>query len=148
MELKDILSLRRTRCKLKATSKKKALEEIASIISSEFPQLLENDIFEHLIDREKKGSTAIGHGIAIPHCRMKNCHQVLGGLFHLDQSIDFNALDGESVNLLFVLIVPEDEANKHLETLAVLSRKLDSETFRKELLSAESDLSLFHHATA
>ncbi|MDH5738397.1 MAG: PTS sugar transporter subunit IIA [Gammaproteobacteria bacterium] len=148
MELKDILSQERTRCHLEATSQKRALQEAATIIADEYKHLSEDEIFENLIEREKKGSTAIGYGIAIPHCRMKYCNEIVCGLFRLSQAIDFNAFDGESVKLLFVLIVPEDETNAHIETLAMLAKKLDSEAYRQKLLSADTDLSLFREATS
>ncbi|MDH5737266.1 MAG: PTS sugar transporter subunit IIA, partial [Gammaproteobacteria bacterium] len=93
-----------------------------------------------------KGSTAIGHGIAIPHCRLKKCDHVVGGLFHLQDYIDFNAFDGQPVNILFVLIVPEDETTLHLEILSLLARKFDSEDFRKELLAASTDQDLYQKA--
>lgn len=146
MKLESILDPERTCCSVKAASKKRALEEVAGIIAQNHPDLDAERIFECLIAREKMGSTAIGHGIAIPHCRMKQCGEVVGGLFRLVHPVDFNALDGEAVDILFVLLVPEEEANAHLETLAMLAKRFESDDYRRGLKEATSDSELYRSA--
>lgn len=143
MQLEAILSHELTCCNLEATSQKRALQEVAGRVSQKFTNLGAVEVFENLIAREKKGSTAIGHGIAIPHCRMKACSKIVAGLFRLTEPIDFYALDGEAVNLLFVLLVPENENNAHLETLAMLAKLIESEEYIQGLLTASTDSELY-----
>jgi len=71
-----------------------------------YPELDENQIFNNLVARERLGSTGIGQGIAIPHCRLEDCKRVVGALLTLSEPIDFDAIDNEPVDLLFVLLVP------------------------------------------
>lgn len=146
MQLESILVPERTRCDLNAASKKRAIEEVAQIISRNLPYLPSDQIFENLIAREKMGSTAIGYGIAIPHCRMKQCRNITGGLFKLHQPVDFNALDGTDVNILFVLLVPEDETDAHLQTLAMLASRFESDQYRNNLQKSTTDLELYQSA--
>lgn len=148
MQLEAILIPELTCCNLEATSQKRALQEVAKRVAREFPDLKANQVFENLVSREKKGSTAIGQGIAIPHCRMKECSKIIGGLFKLSQPIDFNALDGEGVSILFVLLVPESETNAHLEILATLAKLVESEENVKGLLAASTDTELYNLAVS
>ena len=88
-------------------SKKRLFETIARIISDDQPSLVYEEVFDQLIAREKLGSTGLGQGIAIPHCRVEHCPQPLGTLVTLEQPIDFDAPDDQPVDLLFALLVPE-----------------------------------------
>ncbi|MEX1236958.1 MAG: PTS sugar transporter subunit IIA, partial [Pseudomonadales bacterium] len=106
------------------------------------------EIYERLISREKLGTTAIGHGIAIPHCRMNDCNEIVGGLFRLEAPVDFDAFDDEPVHILFVLLVPEVEVDDHLKTLAMLASLFESEAYRSNLLGAEDDRDLYERAIA
>ena len=105
MNIEDILTVDRTFCRIEASSRKRALEKISNCLAEDNRSFDSDILFQSLIAREKIGSTAIGHGIAIPHCRMKKCSQVLGGLFTLAEPIDFDSPDRSKINLLFVLIV-------------------------------------------
>ncbi|MEX2326518.1 MAG: PTS sugar transporter subunit IIA, partial [Pseudomonadales bacterium] len=118
MNIESILAPERTFCCLTAGSKKKAIEEAARLIANVSDNLSAEEIYERLISREKLGTTAIGHGIAIPHCRMNDCNEIVGGLFRLEAPVDFDAFDDEPVHILFVLLVPEVEVDDHLKTLA------------------------------
>jgi PTS system nitrogen regulatory IIA component len=133
---------------LTASSKKKAIEEIAGLIAEALDELAPEEIYEKLINREKLGTTAIGNGIAIPHCRVEACTEIVGGLFRLETPVDFGAFDDIPVQLLFVLLVPTEEVDEHLQTLAMLARKFESDSFRKRLLGAQDDMDLFERAIA
>ncbi|MDN5401084.1 MAG: PTS IIA-like nitrogen regulatory protein PtsN, partial [Pseudomonas sp.] len=117
IRLETILTPGRSLVNVPGGSKKKALEQIANLIAREVPDLEMQDVFEALIAREKLGSTGFGNGIAIPHCRLKGCETPVSALLHLDHPIDFDAIDGAPVDLLFVLLVPEAATDAHLELL-------------------------------
>ena len=76
---------------------------------------MKNTLFNNLVCRERLGSTGIGQGIAIPHCRLENCDRVIGALITLKDKIDFDSIDNQPVDLLFVLIVPQ-EATESIST--------------------------------
>jgi PTS system nitrogen regulatory IIA component len=101
------------------------------------------DVFESLIAREKLGSTGFGNGIAIPHCRLKGCESPISALMHLDAPIDFDAIDGAPVDLLFVLLVPEAATDAHLELLRQIASMLDRKEVRDRLRSATSNEALY-----
>lgn len=124
-------------------SKKKALEQIANLIGREVPELDTQDVYEALIAREKLGSTGFGNGIAIPHCRLKGCETPVSALLHLEAPIDFDAIDGAPVDLLFVLLVPEAATDAHLELLRQIASMLDREDVRKKLRSASTNEALY-----
>jgi len=127
-------------------SKKRAIEEAAGYIAQTLPDLTAAEIYEGLINREKLGTTAIGHGIAIPHCRMDKCGETIGGLFRLSQPVDFAAFDDQPVDIMFILIVPSEEADEHLQTLAMLAERFESAGYRKKLQTAKSDRELYELA--
>ncbi len=146
MNIESILSPARTRCGLVASSKKRAIEEAANLIAAGMKELDAADIYEGLMGREKLGTTAIGHGIAIPHCRVDHCSGIVGSLVRLQAPIDFGAFDDEPVSLLFVLLVPVKEVDEHLQTLAMLARRFDSASYRQRLLQANDDDALYRLA--
>ena len=101
------------------------------------------DVFEALIAREKLGSTGFGNGIAIRHCRLKGCVSPISALMDLDSPIDFDAIDGAPVDLLFVLLVPEAATDAHLELLRQIASMLDRKDVRDKLRSAPSNEALY-----
>ena len=148
MNIESILAPERTFCGIQASSKKKAIEEVAILLSSKCANLGPGEIYESLIGREKLGTTAIGHGIAIPHSRVAQCEEIVGGLFKLATPIDFGAFDEEFVQILFVLLVPANEVDEHLKTLAMLAGRFESDQYRQALLGASTDQDLFEKAIA
>ena len=144
--LDTILTLDRTCHSLGVSSKKKALEEVATHMVATLPMLTTEQVFENLVGREKLGTTAIGHGVAIPHCRLHRCSGIVGGLFKLAEPIDFGAFDGEAVQILFVLLVPAREVDEHLSVLATLAQRFELPSYRAGLLAADSDEALFEAA--
>jgi PTS system nitrogen regulatory IIA component len=124
-------------------SKKRVLEQIANLVARELPDLDGQDIFESLIAREKLGSTGFGNGIAIPHCRLPGCNAPISALLRLDAAVDFDAIDGAPVDLLFVLLVPEAATDAHLELLRQIASMLDRSDVRDRLRQAQSNESLY-----
>jgi PTS system nitrogen regulatory IIA component len=143
IRLETILTPGRSLVNVPGGSKKKALEQIANLIAREVPDLEMQDVFEALIAREKLGSTGFGNGIAIPHCRLKGCQSPISALMHLDTPIDFDAIDGAPVDLLFVLLVPEAATDAHLELLRQIASMLDRKDVRDKLRSAASNDALY-----
>ena len=143
MKIASILSPGRTLCRLKASSKKRAIELAAAFIADNDERIEESELYRLLIAREKISSTGLGFGIALPHCRMANCTGIMGTLITLEQPVDFEAMDAQWVTTLFVLIVPEKEMNAHLEALAMLVEKFQTSVFRDKLLAAESASDLY-----
>jgi PTS system nitrogen regulatory IIA component len=143
IRLEDILTPTRSLVSVPGGSKKRVLEQIAHLVASHLPQLDEHDIFESLVAREKLGSTGFGNGIAIPHCRLEGCAAPLSAVLHLDNAVDFDAIDGEPVDLLFVLLVPEQATDEHLELLRQIASMLDRSEVREQLRKAQSSEALF-----
>lgn len=143
IRLENTLTPGRSLVNVPGGSKKRALEQIANLIAREIPDLEMQDVFEALIAREKLGSTGFGNGIAIPHCRLKGCDKPVSALMHLDAPIDFDAIDGAPVDLLFVLLVPEAATDAHLELLRQIASMLDRKDVRDKLRSASSNEALY-----
>jgi len=147
MDIKSIITPGRTLCGIEGVSKKRALEILATTIAEDVPAIDADDLFRRLIARERLGSTGIGHGIAIPHCRVSNCDGTLGALITLKEPIDFDAIDSEPVDVLFAMLVPEHAHDEHLQTLASLASLLNEGDFRERLRDADSSQELFAVAT-
>lgn len=143
IRLENILTPGRSLVSVPGGSKKRVLEQIASLVASELAELDEQDIFESLIAREKLGSTGFGNGIAIPHCRLPGCHAPLSAVLRLDGAVDFDAIDGAPVDLLFVLLVPEAATDEHLELLRQIASMLDRSEVRERLRQAQSSVALY-----
>jgi PTS system nitrogen regulatory IIA component len=148
MKLNSILSPGRTHNSVPGTSKKRSLEKVAQFICADNPTLNPNQIFDRLIARERLGSTGLGQGIAIPHCRLKSCHEITGCLIKLEKAIDFDAIDGEPVDLLFVLLVPDEAQDEHLAVLARLAELFSDHNFCDQLRHAKNDDELYTTASA
>ncbi|MGB0631322.1 MAG: PTS IIA-like nitrogen regulatory protein PtsN [Alphaproteobacteria bacterium] len=123
MEIEDILSADRIVTSLEAGSKKHALQELAGKAAKQ-TGLEERAIFDVLLERERLGTTGVGSGIAIPHGKMPNLDKLFGCFARLDNPVDFDAVDGEPVDLIFLLLAPESAGADHLKALARISRVL------------------------
>lgn len=144
----QILTPERTLCGAPASSKKRVLENVAQFICEDVTSLTPTELFNNLIARERLGSTGLGHGIALPHCRMQNCSSVIGSLITLRQPIDFEAIDDQPVDILFVLIVPEEATQDHLNTLAALAERFSHPDYCRTLRNAGNDHDLYQAAIA
>jgi PTS system nitrogen regulatory IIA component len=148
MEISQILMPSRTFTELRCFSKKRCLERISELIAEPFDSLDSQTLFTALINREKLGSTGLGNGIAIPHCQLADCNQVVGALFRLEQAIDYDAIDKTRVDLLFVLLVPSNAANEHLQVLSKLAENFSRLDYRQSLREAKDNRQLYHAAVA
>jgi len=143
IRIEDILTPGRSLVSVPGGSKKSVLEQIAALIHRDLPQVSQQAVFEALIAREKLGSTGFGNGIAIPHCRLANCPSPMSALLHLKAPVDFDAIDGAPVDLIFVLLVPEAATDAHLELLRQIASMLDRKDVRDQLRSAADSDALY-----
>jgi PTS system nitrogen regulatory IIA component len=123
MALLDFLSPEAVAPALRANSKKQVLQEL-SAQAAHLTGLDERTIFEALLQRERLGSTGIGEGLAIPHGKLPQLTRLFGLLARLEKPVDFEALDGQPVDVLFLLLAPEGAGADHLKALARVARQL------------------------
>lgn len=147
MIIDDILTQARTSSNVTLSSKKRTFEYIADFLASTISEVDADDLFEHLTQRERLGSTGIGNGIAIPHCRCSNVTETTGALITLKDPINFDAIDDHPVDIIFVLLVPKDANDVHLKSLSMLAEHLDKTEYRNNLRKAQSQEELFNAAT-
>ncbi|MBR9727620.1 PTS IIA-like nitrogen regulatory protein PtsN [Shewanella intestini] len=146
MEISTILQPECTTCATPG-SKKKVLELISDMVAFHHPTLSSQAIFESLVAREKKGSTGIGNGIAIPHGRLDQIEQPIAVFIKCDEPITFDAIDDKPVDLLFALLVPKDQCQQHLATLAAMAEKLSDKLILKQLRKSQDDSELYQVIT-
>lgn len=123
MEIQDILTKNSVVLSLKAKSKKQALEEMAGY-AADATGVSDRQIFDVLLERERLGTTGIGNGIAIPHGKLPQLDDLFGCFARLDEPVDFDSIDNEPVDLIFLLLAPESAGADHLKALARISRVL------------------------
>lgn len=138
MHINQLLTPERTLVGVPGGSKKRVLEYFSKFIAQQFPELNAEEVFNRLIARERLGSTSIGDGLAIPHCRLAQCDQPIGTFLQLKDKVDFDSLDSQPVDLVFLLLVPEEANEAHLQTLAILAETFVDETTRKDLRKAQT----------
>ena len=146
MRINELLTPERTSVDLEGGSKKRLLDQVARLAAQTAPGLGEQEIFDALIARERLGSTGIGEGVAIPHCRLASCDRPIGLLLRLQEPIEFDAADGQAVDLVFVLLVPEEDPEKHLKTLSHLAALFNEPDFRAQLRKATDPQQLYRNA--
>ena len=149
MDIGGILVPERTVAGLAAGSKKRALEEACRRMAASLP-LDAGSIYRGLLARERLGSTALGEGVALPHCRLEACRELAAGLFTLGEGVAFDALDGLPVRIMAVLLAPPAApgAQQHLSALAMLAERLQREDYRQALLAADTSAALHQAAIA
>jgi nitrogen PTS system EIIA component len=133
--LSSILPASHVLAGLDATSKKRAFEE-AGFLFEERLQLPRATVSDSLFSRERLGSTGLGHGVAIPHGRIKGLKSPSAAVFRLAAPIGFDAPDEEPVSLLIFLLVPEAATQKHLEILSEIAEMLSDADLRAQMLAA------------
>ena len=142
MEINDLLVPEGVVADLKATSKKQALQDLAKR-AAEVSGLHERAIFDVLMERERLGTTGVGNGIAIPHGKLANLERLHGLFARLEQPIDFHAIDERPVDLIFVLLAPENAGADHLKALARISRLLRNNGICDKLRGTDNADALF-----
>jgi len=146
-EIAEIVSLDRVSCRGNANSKKRVLETLSDLIVKDDPKLTQMEVFSSFLNRERLGSTALGHGVAIPHGRLGSISKPVGAFLQLRHGVDFEAPDNEPVNLFFGLLVPEGSADQHLDILARLAELFSDETVCERLRSSREQEELYRLLT-
>ncbi|WP_020180601.1 PTS IIA-like nitrogen regulatory protein PtsN [Methylopila sp. M107] len=142
MHLGDLLAPNAVLPALKVSSKKQAIQELAAK-AAELTGLPERDVFDTLLQRERLGSTGVGAGIAIPHGKLPKFDRLFGLFARLERPIDFDALDGEPVDLAFLLLAPETAGADHLKALARVARALRDPLTAQKLRSSRDGAALY-----
>ena len=137
MDLSDLVTGDRIFASLHSGSKKQVLQDLASR-AADATGIDARVIFDALIERERLGSTGVGHGIAIPHARLADMTELEGFFARLETPVDFDAVDDAPVDLVFLLLVPEESGAEHLKALARISRLLRNEDVTNQLRNASS----------
>jgi PTS system nitrogen regulatory IIA component len=136
MLISDLLSPERIRCDVQSSSKKRLLEIISEELARNSSEFSEREIFESLCARERLGSTGLGKGVAIPHGRVKGSRHVEASFIRLKKPVPFDAVDGQPVDLLFCLAVPEDCGEDHLKLLAQVAELFSDPELLRQLREA------------
>ena len=140
MDIQDIVSLDRAKCAVQCNSKKRILVIIADIAAKNNENIDQATVLNSLMSRERMGSTGIGNGIALPHGRLPGLEKVIAIVVTSTPAINFDALDEKPVDIFFALLVPEEQTEGHLQTLATVAGKLsDKETIKAIRRASTSD---------
>jgi PTS system nitrogen regulatory IIA component len=137
MNIEDLLDPRAVTPKVSAPTKRHALSLIADTAARRF-NLDAGEIYDALMARELVGSTGVGAGVAVPHARLPNLDKMRGIFLRLENPIEFDAVDGRPVDLLFALLAPVDAGSEHLLALARVSRLLRQRELREKLREAHT----------
>jgi PTS system nitrogen regulatory IIA component len=137
MEIADLITPQSVVARLRATSKKQVLQELAKR-AAETTGLRERAIFDVLLERERLGTTGVGDGIAIPHGKLPELRRLHGLFARLETPVDFDAVDDQPVDLIFLLLAPETAGADHLKALARVSRLLRDRAVCEKLRGADT----------
>ena len=141
--LKDILTIDRIHINASISSKKRLLEELAILLSSNSTSLNKDTVSRILTERERLGSTGIGGGIALPHGRLNGINDCIAAIIRLKEPLNFDSPDAQPIILAIGLLVPADASNKHLKILSSLATMFNDTEKRKSILSVEDASNLF-----
>ena len=139
--LAEILSSDHVQIDVVAGSKKRVFEHVG-LVFEQFNGIARAEVSDNLFARERLGSTGLGHGVAIPHGRIKSVAKPLAAIMRLRQGIAFDAPDEQPVELMFFLLVPESATQEHLEILSQIAEMLSQEEFRHSLMAAKTSQEL------
>jgi nitrogen PTS system EIIA component len=142
MDLSDLITPDAIMPSVKVSSKKQLLQEMAGRAAA-LTGLVERQIFDVLLQRERLGSTGVGHGVAIPHGKLPGLPRICGVFARLDKPINFEAMDDQPVDLVFLLLAPEGAGADHLKALARIARVLREPTAAKKLRGCRDAAGLY-----
>lgn len=141
MKIVDILSKESVICDLSSDSKKRLLEDLA-VLAEKGTGIDSRVILDALVERERLGTTGVGAGVALPHTRLIGIDKIFCA-FVRTNPVDFEAVDGKLVDLVFLLLVPEESGADHLKALARLSRLLRDESVTEKLRKAKTNEDIY-----
>lgn len=132
----NFITLERIAIDQEINSKKRLLEVLGQYLAIALPGVTPEEIFARLRERERLGSTGLGMGIALPHARLRRTDQAFGAFVRLINGVEFDAIDGQPIDMAFALVVPEAATEAHLQLLAKLAALFGDEGLRGGLRSA------------
>ena len=142
MSLSELLTPDAVIAALRVNGKKQALQELSER-AGRVSSLPAREIFDAILQRERLGPTGVGDGIAIPHGKLPKCERIFGVFARLERPIDFEALDGLPVDLIFLLIAPETAGADHLKALAVIARVLRNSALAAQLRATRDSSAIY-----
>lgn len=143
MNIYEILSIDTILPNAEASSKESLLKMMLEILNSTGKVKDQAGAFKEIFDRERIMSTGVGKGIALPHAKTSAVDNSIGALITLSHPIDFNALDGNPVNIVFMLLGTEDNVGKHLKLLSKISRMMNNDDFRMQILHSKTSSEIY-----
>lgn len=142
MEISDLITVESVDANLRVTSKKQALQELSKR-AAEITGEHERAIFDVLMERERLGTTGVGNGIAIPHGKLASLDRLYGLFARLETPVDFQSIDEQPVDLVFLLLAPETAGADHLKALARVSRLLRDASVCEKLRGSDNNEALY-----
>jgi len=133
MDVASILRPESVQCKSVARSKKHALELLSEVLGNRNEELNPAEVLAELVKREQLGSTGLGHSIAMPHARLDGVDEILGAFLKLETAVDFDSSDGEPVDMLFGVLVPEDCSDDQIREMKELIQRLSDSALQQQL---------------
>lgn len=143
MKLSDLFSSDSVVLDFPPSGKEELLESIIKHLDAKGLIKKYEQSLQHVIERENVMSTGIGHGVAIPHAYTDGVDRLVAGFFRTSRGVDFNALDGKMVDLIFIILGPKESRRDHIKVLAKISRLLNHESFRQGLRKASNAEAVF-----
>ncbi len=143
MLLEQIIKPDSVLCNAQARSKKHCLEILSKLLVRPVPEISSEDIFERLVERERLGCTSLDQGVAFPHCRVEGLNTTIAALIRLSDPVDFDSPDGELVDLVFGLMVPEEINESHQANICSIADLLGDRTLRQKMRDATSSNELY-----
>ncbi|MDJ0939594.1 MAG: PTS sugar transporter subunit IIA [Woeseiaceae bacterium] len=143
MLLEEIIKPDSVLCNAFARSKKHSIEILSELLVRPTPEFAAEDIFERLIERERLGCTSLEAGVAFPHCRVEGLERSSAAMIKLSEPVEFDAADGEPVDLIFGMLVPKDLDESHVEEVKGIARVLGEEGLRARLRESKTSNELY-----
>lgn len=143
MILDHIIKPESVLCNAQARSKKHSLEILSELLARNNPEIANEEIFARLVERERLGCTSLDAGVAFPHCRVNGVRNSCGALMRLSEAVDFDAPDGQPVDLVLGLMVPSEVEAIHYADIEMLSTFLRDDVLRSRLRAAKSSADLY-----
>ncbi len=137
MKITDVMEKEYIIPELRGEDKREVLEEMVDHVVSRIEGLDRETVLEVLLEREKLGSTGIGHGVAIPHGKLRDLDHLVVAFARSLKGVDFQSLDNRPAHLFFLILAPENSTTVHLKILARISRLLNDPAFRRRLLECK-----------
>lgn len=142
MQIEQLLSPERIGCHVSASSKKRTLEQLSELLQDGAGVEDKGEIFDALLARERLGTTGFGHGVAIPHGRLKSLKEPIAAFISLEPGVDFDAIDHSPVDLIVALLIPDDSADTHIELLSQIAEMLRDPELTRELRGAANSAAI------